>query len=153
MFLDASDHIQNELEKIKQINERAHAEISIRESLRELEVWSGSAEFTLVESTTTQGVKVHLVKDWRDTLAELGDQQRLVATLKESPAAGSSAFSDVLSSWETKLATCDSVLNVFCELQRRWIYLEPVFSRGVFPTEKARFASIDNDIQGRVSKI
>ena len=92
MFLDASDHIQNELEKIKQINERAHAEISIRESLRELEVWSGSAEFTLVESTTTQGVKVHLVKDWRDTLAELGDQQRLVATLKESPAAGSSAF-------------------------------------------------------------
>ena len=42
---------------------------------------------------------------------------------------------------------CDSVLNVFCELQRRWLYLEPVFSRGVFPTEKARFTTIDNDIQ------
>ena len=57
MLLESADHIQLELESIKQINERAHAEISIRESLRELEVWSGSAEFTLVESKTTPGTK------------------------------------------------------------------------------------------------
>ena len=81
MLLESADHIHLELEAIKQINERAHAEISIRESLRELKVWSGSAEFTLVESTTTPGTKISLIKDWRDTLAEVGDQQRLVAMI------------------------------------------------------------------------
>ena len=55
----------------------------------------------------------------------------------------SKSFGDQIETWDSKLSTCDAVLNNFCEVQRRWLYLEPVFCRGVFPSEKARFSSID----------
>ena len=64
----------------------------------------------------------------------LVDQQRLVVTLKESLAAAS--FGKVLSSWETKLVTSDAVCFLSCN------------GAGFTWTEKARFATIDNDIQG-----
>ena len=54
------------------------------------------------------------------------------------------SFGDQIDTWDSKLSTCDAVLNNFCEVQRRWLYLEPVFCRGVFPSEKARFSSIDS---------
>ena len=84
MLLNAGDHIVANLDKIKEINDRAYAEISIRESLRDIEIWSGSTEFTIVESKDTLENSIFLIKDWRESLSELGDQQRLVATLKES---------------------------------------------------------------------
>lgn len=30
-------------------------------------------------------------------------------------------------------------------LQRRWVYLEPVFGRGALPSEQPRFRRVDED--------
>ena len=143
-LLTLEDELQQNLDKVKAINERAHVEISIRESLREIEVWAGSSEFVIIESTDSLDKRIYLIRDWGDYLSELGDQQRLVSTLKESPYYQN--FQDPIDLWENKLATTDTVLTLFCEIQRRWLYLEPVFCRGVFPSEKAAFMTTHNAI-------
>ena len=54
--------------------------------------------------------------------------------------------------WDTKLMTTNSFLNYFSEIQRRWLYLEPVFCRGVFPNEKAAFMTTHNEIISKLSQ-
>ena len=56
------DALAEHVEAIKSINERAHVEISIRESLREIELWAGSTEFLTTESADSLGKKVFLVR-------------------------------------------------------------------------------------------
>ena len=143
-LLTLRDELHENLAKVKAINERAHVEISIRESLREIEVWAGSTEFVVIESTDSLEKRIYLIRDWGDYLSELGDQQRLISTLKESPYYQN--FSDPIDLWENKLATTDAVLTLFCEIQRRWLYLEPVFCRGVFPSERSAFMTTHNTI-------
>ena len=82
MLLEVVDHIQLEIEQVNQINERAHAEISIRESLRELEVWSGLAEFTLAEENQNksgQGLGRHTGRVGRSTTTD-GDVERVASS-------------------------------------------------------------------------
>ena len=54
-LLERTDEIQANLDKIKAINDRAHVEISIRESLRDIELWAGQLEFEFKESTDSLG--------------------------------------------------------------------------------------------------
>ncbi|CBY08725.1 unnamed protein product [Oikopleura dioica] len=137
-------------EKLKRINERAHVEISIRESLAEVELWAGGTEFSFLEARDSTGKQVHLIKDWSDLLGELGDQERLISTLKESP--HSINFTDAIALWEKKLSTTNQVISIFCEIQRKWLYLEPVFCKGVFATEKSQFMSTHSNIVSLLSQ-
>lgn len=36
-------------------------------------------------------------------------------------------------------------------IQRRWVYLEPIFGRGALPREEARFKRVDEDFRYRMS--
>lgn len=46
-LLQVQQKIVGQLEKLKELNARAHGEISIREAIQELEMWAAQAEFTL----------------------------------------------------------------------------------------------------------
>lgn len=49
--------------------------------------------------------------------------------------------------WESRLADLDEYLHNLNQIQRRWVYLEPIFGRGALPREQARFKRVDNDFR------
>lgn len=52
-----------------------------------------------------------------------------------------------VSLWETRLSDLDEYLLNLNAIQRRWVYLEPIFGRGALPREEARFKRVDEDFR------
>ena len=78
--------------------------------------------------------------------SQVGDNQCLLQSLKDSPYF--SGFADKASLWESRLADLDEYLHSLNQIQRRWVYLEPIFGHGALPKEGARFKRVDDDFRG-----
>lgn len=81
----------------------------------------------------------------------MGDNQSLLASLQGLPCSGS--FDDRISAWEKRLADLDATLCGLQTVQRRWIYLEPIFARGTINTEALRFNRVDTDFRNLMAEI
>ena len=55
--------------------------------------------------------------------------------------------------WEERLVLLDAVLHLLNPIQRKWVYLEPIFGRGALPHEQARFRRIDEDFKAIMNGI
>ena len=144
-ILKAKAEIIKNAEAIKDINLRAQSEHSIREALRELEMWSAGATFAVTEFSDSKAAKVPIIKDWKDLFSQVGDNQALISSLKDS--AYYKHFEDKVVIWEQKLGTLDECLHNLNQVQRKWVYLEPIFGRGALPKEQSRFKGVDRDLR------
>ncbi|KAF7232339.1 hypothetical protein EG68_08731, partial [Paragonimus skrjabini miyazakii] len=132
-------------ESLKTLNQRAQAEVVVREALQDLDVWGAGATFTLTEYVDTSGQVIHLIKNWKDIVSQVGDNLALLASLQDSPYFDS--FADRVNAWAQRLADLDHALNGLQTIQRRWVYLEPILGRGALPRETARFAQVDAEFR------
>ncbi|KAJ8798091.1 hypothetical protein J1605_001582 [Eschrichtius robustus] len=130
---------------LKDLNSRAQGEVTIREALRELDLWGVGAVFTLVDYEDSQSRTIKLIKDWKDIVNQVGDNRCLLQSLKDSPYY--KGFEDKVSIWERKLAELDEYLQNLNHIQRKWVYLEPIFGRGALPKEQMRFNRVDEDFR------
>ncbi|KAJ3270644.1 Cytoplasmic dynein 2 heavy chain 1 [Terramyces sp. JEL0728] len=146
-LLDVGDNIQKNINQIVDLNNRANGEISIREALQELDIWGASSVFSLLPHMEN----LSLIKEWKETLTQIGDNQSLLSSLKDSPYFNN--FSEKIVIWEQKLAECDEYLHKLNNIQRKWVYLEPIFSKGALPSEQARFSRIDDDFRSIMQRI
>ncbi|KAJ3416777.1 Cytoplasmic dynein 2 heavy chain 1 [Chytridiales sp. JEL 0842] len=142
-LLQVKDVILSKINDIKDLNNRANGEVTIREALQELDMWGAGALFTLVDYQDAAGNTIQIIKDWRDLLAQVGDNQSLLQSLKDSPYY--KGFADKSQIWERKLAELDEVLTNLNTVQRKWVYLEPIFNRGALPSEQHRFTRVNED--------
>ena len=69
--------------------------------LLQLDVWEVEAKFSFAEHQATNGDKIPLIKDWKDVLNKVGDNQVLLQSIKGSPYYN--AFGDRATVWERKL--------------------------------------------------
>ena len=46
---------------------------------------------------------------------------------------------DEAAAWERRLAVLTEGLQNLNTIQRKWVYLEPIFARGALPSEQQRF--------------
>lgn len=83
-----------------------------------------------------------LIKDWKDLMSEVSEKQSLCGSLKDSRFFG--PFKDQVDKFEEKLALLDELLLCMNKVQRKWVYLEPIFGRGSLPREKERFDKVNN---------
>ncbi|XP_059389922.1 dynein cytoplasmic 2 heavy chain 1 isoform X3 [Carassius carassius] len=150
-LLKVTDNIIDRALELKDLNSRAQAEVTIREALRELELWGAGACFTLTDYTDSQGGSLRLIKDWRDVVNQVGDNRCLLQSLKDSPYY--LRFQDKVSLWETRLADLDEYLQNLNTIQRKWVYLEPIFGRGALPREQARFQRVEQDFRAIMSDV
>ncbi|KAG1684369.1 Cytoplasmic dynein 2 heavy chain 1 [Nymphon striatum] len=150
-FLDAKDTIVVNAEAIKELNGRAQGEVTIREALNELDLWGAKARFNLTEFEDSNHNSVMLIKDWKDILNKVGDNQCLLQSLKDTPYYQN--FVDRASIWETRLADLDMHLQNLNQIQRKWVYLEPIFGRGALPNEQSRFKRVDDDFKSIMSYV
>jgi dynein heavy chain 2 len=148
-LLKVKSEIIKQSEALKELNSRAQSEHSIREALRELEIWSAAAQFSLTEFQDSKSVKVPIIKDWKDLFSQVGDNQALLSSLKDSPYYKN--FEDKIVVWEQKLGLLDECLHNLNQVQRKWVYLEPIFGRGALPKEQSRFKGVDRDLRDIMS--
>uniref|UniRef100_G1NQJ1 Cytoplasmic dynein 2 heavy chain 1 n=1 Tax=Meleagris gallopavo TaxID=9103 RepID=G1NQJ1_MELGA len=92
-----------------------------------------------------------LIKDWKDIVNQVGDHRCLLQSLRDSPYY--KGFEDKVSIWEKKLAELDEFLQNLNLIQRKWVYLEPIFGRGALPKDHARFTRVDEDFRSVLSDI
>ena len=76
---------------------------------------------------------------------QVGDNQCLLQSLKDSPYY--KLFEDKAGIWEQRLADLDEICHNLNQIQRKWVYLEPIFGRGALPKEQARFKRVDDDFR------
>ncbi|XP_069495113.1 cytoplasmic dynein 2 heavy chain 1 isoform X2 [Ambystoma mexicanum] len=150
-LLKVADVIVCKAADLKDLNSRAQGEITIREALRELDLWGAAAIFTLTDYEDSQARTIKLIKDWKDIVNQVGDNRCLLQSLKDSPYY--KGFEDKVSIWERKLADLDEYLQNLNQIQRKWVYLEPIFGRGALPKEQARFTRVDEDFRSIMSDI
>ncbi|XP_018422828.1 PREDICTED: cytoplasmic dynein 2 heavy chain 1 [Nanorana parkeri] len=150
-LLKVSDIIISKASELKDLNSRAQGEITIREALRELDIWGAGAVFTLTDYEDSHKRMIKLIKDWKDIVNQVGDNRCLLQSLKDSPYY--KGFEDKVSIWERKLAELDEYLQNLNQIQRKWVYLEPIFGRGALPREEARFNRVDEDFRSIMSDI
>ncbi|XP_068082912.1 cytoplasmic dynein 2 heavy chain 1 [Anabrus simplex] len=152
-FLAVKENIAANTAALQDLNARAASEIVIRQALGELDIWEVEAKFVLTEHVDSRKEKVMLIKDFKDILNKIGDNQCLLQSIKNSP--NYESFSDRASIWETRLADLDVFLHNLNQIQRKWVYLEPIFGAGTLSQDRARFHRVDQDfryIMGSVAK-
>ncbi|XP_041658498.1 cytoplasmic dynein 2 heavy chain 1 isoform X2 [Cheilinus undulatus] len=150
-LLGVAETIIEKATELKDLNSRAQAEVTIREALRELDVWGAAATFNLTEYIDSNKRPLTLIKDWKDIVNQVGDNRCLLQSLKDSPYYH--CFQDKVSLWEVRLSDLDEYLLNLNTIQRRWVYLEPIFGRGALPREEARFKRVDEDFRSIMSDI
>ncbi|CAB3367864.1 Hypothetical predicted protein [Cloeon dipterum] len=144
-FLLAKDQIVQNMEQIKTLIAQAASEIVIRQALSELNTWEIEARFAFFEHTDNQGKKLMLVQDFKEILSKVGDNQCLLQSIKSSP--NFESFKDQATLWENRLAILDECLRNLAQIQRKWLYLEPIFGAGTLASDKARFHRVDVDFR------
>lgn len=150
-FLNQHDVLLQEAEKVKAIFARAQGEISIRQALSELDTWGATERFSLTDFKDSKNSMCKIIKDWKELLNKVGDNQGLLQSLKDSPYY--KIFADPCTLWETRLADLDEYLGHLKIIQRKWVYLEPIFGRGALPKEQGRFQQVSDDYRGIMEKI
>ncbi|CAH1776602.1 unnamed protein product [Owenia fusiformis] len=150
-ILGCSDEIIKNADALKELNQRAQGEVTIREAIRELELWGAAAVFALTEYEDSKKSSLRLIKDWKDLVNQVGDNQCLLQSLKDSPYYKS--FEDKASIWEQRLADLDEFLHNLNQIQRKWVYLEPIFGRGALPKEQGRFKRVDDDFRAIMNDV
>lgn len=141
-FIDSIAYVIASADQIKELQARAQGEVTIREAIQELRVWCDEASFSLFEHVQNDRV-TPLIKEWKELLTQVSDNQSLLSSLKESRYF--TRFSDQVGQFESKLFSLDEYLFRLAVIQRKWVYLEPIFGRGSLPQEQARFKRIDDE--------
>lgn len=58
-------------DNLKELYSRAQGEVSIREALRELEMWGAAATFTLTGYSDSTGKELTIIKDWKELVNQV----------------------------------------------------------------------------------
>ena len=95
--------------------------------------------------------KVRLIKGWDDLFTDLGENIAAITSMRLSPYF--KPFAQDAQTWEDSLNDLQERMDIWVDVQRRWVYLETIFlgSQEIkyqLPKEHKRFMSIDHQFKG-----
>lgn len=156
--LTLGDVWESDLQKNKtsynEIIAQAQGELALEEFLKEVkELWQ-NYELDLV----TYQRKTSLIRGWDELFGKIAEHVNSISAMKNSPYF--KVFETDAVQWEEKLNRSHALFDVWIDVQRRWVYLEGIFSgssdiRNLLPRESARFDTINSEflnLMVRVSK-
>ncbi|XP_017891098.1 cytoplasmic dynein 2 heavy chain 1 isoform X2 [Ceratina calcarata] len=152
-LLHSAENIRENVEKIKEITKRAAAESGIRQGLMELESWETSAHLQLQESKDSRNANIILVEEYGSLLARAGELRLLLEGAKS--AAGYDRFAEKVARCEAGLSEVEERIKVLSTVQRKWVYLEPVYEGGAAPNDTGRWSRANKEfryLMGEVSR-
>ncbi|EGC38132.1 cytoplasmic dynein heavy chain [Dictyostelium purpureum] len=130
----------------------AQGEIALEEFLKQVKDYWTTLELDLVNYQR----KCKLVRGWDDLFSKLAEHLNSIAAMKMSPYY--KTFEEEAKTWDDKLNRIRSLLDVWIDVQRRWVYLEGIFSGSgdinqLLPTESTRFKSINSEFIAILKKV
>ncbi|EPR57558.1 dynein heavy chain [Toxoplasma gondii GT1] len=145
-----ADLVANE-SAVREILVQAQGETALEEFLRQVKESWQDRELTFV----AYGTKTKLVKGWDDLFQLIDDQVAALQSMKLSPYF--KIFEEEALTWEEKLNRLRGLLDSWIEVQRKWVYLEGVFTGSqdipmLLPQEHQRFRGIDQDFKNIMKK-
>lgn len=131
---------------IKDIMLVAQGELALENFLLQVETSWQEYELELVIYQN----KCTLITKWDDLFNKVKEHINSLAAMKLSPYY--KQFKDDAMKWEEKLNRISSLLDIWIDVQRRWVYLEGIFSgtsdiQTLMPKESARFKTISSENQ------
>ncbi|XP_042240101.1 dynein heavy chain, cytoplasmic-like isoform X4 [Homarus americanus] len=145
------DLVKNEA-VIKNVIITAQGEMALEEFLKQVrESWQ-SYELDLINYQN----KCKLIRGWDDLFNKVKEHINSVAAMKLSPYYRE--FEEEALTWEEKLNRINAVFDVWIDVQRRWVYLEGIFSgssdiKALLPVETSRFGSISTEFLNLMKKV
>lgn len=82
---------------------------------------------------------------------QVGDHQSVLQAMRDSPYF--SKFTESAEVWDKTLSILGFALNDLNAVQRKWLYLEPIFGRGALPHEQSRFKRVDDEFRSIMSQV
>ncbi|BES93792.1 dynein heavy chain [Nesidiocoris tenuis] len=137
---------------VKDIILTAQGEMALEEFLRQVrESWQNYA----LDLINYQN-KCRLIRGWDDLFTKVKEHINSVAAMKLSPYY--KVFEEEALAWEEKLNRIIALFDVWIDVQRRWVYLEGIFSgsadiKTLLPIETSRFQNISTDFLGLMKKV
>lgn len=137
---------------IKDVILVAQGEMALEEFLKQVrEAWQ-NYELDLVNYQN----KCRLIRGWDDLFNKVKEHINSVAAMKLSPYY--KEFEEDALAWEEKLNRINALFDVWIDVQRRWVYLEGIFSgsadiQTLLPVETSRFQSISAEFLTLMKKV
>jgi dynein heavy chain 1 len=130
----------------------AQGEMALEQFLSEVKEFWGAYEFELVNYQN----KCRLIRGWDDLFEKLDENLGSLTSMQQSPYY--QVFAAEAGTWHKQLSELRLVLDVWIDVQRRWVYLEGIFLgsqdiKAQLPNEYARFKSIDSEFVGLMRKV
>nr|8FCY_A Chain A, Cytoplasmic dynein 1 heavy chain 1,Serine--tRNA ligase [synthetic construct] len=125
---------------------------ALEEFLKQIrEVWN-TYELDLVNYQN----KCRLIRGWDDLFNKVKEHINSVSAMKLSPYY--KVFEEDALSWEDKLNRIMALFDVWIDVQRRWVYLEGIFTgsadiKHLLPVETQRFQSISTEFLALMKKV
>ncbi|KAL1512644.1 hypothetical protein ABEB36_002203 [Hypothenemus hampei] len=137
---------------VKDVILGAQGEMALEEFLKQVrESWQ-TYELDLINYQN----KCKLIRGWDDLFNKVKEHINSVAAMKLSPYY--KVFEEEALTWEEKLNRINALFDVWIDVQRRWVYLEGIFSgsadiKTLLPVETSRFQSISSEFLGLMKKV
>ncbi|CDJ57328.1 hypothetical protein EMWEY_00007760 [Eimeria maxima] len=136
---------------IRDVLVQAQGESALEEFLRQVKDSWREREFIMVPC----GGKCKVIKGWEELFQTIDDQLASIQSMKMSPFF--KIFEEEALTWDEKLNRLRTLLDSWVEVQRKWLYLEGVFSGSqdiqmLLPAEHQRFRGIDAEFKGIMKK-
>ena len=137
---------------IRDVLSVAQGEMALEEFLKQVrETWQ-YYELDLINYQH----KCKLIRGWDDLFNKLKENMNQVAAMKLSPYYR--VFEEEANTWEEKLNRISNLFDIWIDVQRRWVYLEGIFSgnadiANLLPVETSRFNSISTEFLTLMKKV
>ena len=137
---------------VKDVISMAQGEMALEEFLKQVrESWQ-NYELDLINYQN----KCKLIRGWDDLFNKVKEHINSITAMKLSPYY--KEFEEDALSWEEKLNRINSLFDVWIDVQRRWVYLEGIFSGSsdiqiLLPVETSRFQSISSEFLTLMKKV
>ena len=137
---------------IKDIILVAQGELALEEFLKQVKETWNTYELDLINYQN----KCRIIRGWDDLFNKLKENINQVAAMKLSPYY--KVFEEEANTWEDKLNRINALFDVWIDVQRRWVYLEGIFSgsadiKTLLPVETSRFMSISSEFLTLMKKV
>ena len=129
----------------------AQGELVLENMIKKIKDFWNAEEFQLSQYQQ----KCMLIRGWDDMMTKIEDDLAQITSMKLSQ--HFKTFEEEIKSWNDKLVTLQATLDIWVNVQRKWVYLEGIFfgSSDIaqqLPNEYAKFKSIDNDFVSLMKK-
>ncbi|RLN92734.1 hypothetical protein BBJ28_00018197, partial [Nothophytophthora sp. Chile5] len=136
--------LEKHIDAISRIGETAGKEYQIEKTLNTMEAQWASINLAIVDYRETETYVLKSV----DEIQALLDEQ-ITTTQAMQFSAFKKPFEERINRWDRTLSTVSDVLDEWIQVQRSWLYLQPIFDspdiNKQLPTEGKRFATVDKN--------